>query len=140
MRLSYLNIQCHSWSNAILHLLHEGLNMSLIYDVTIPFQHLQLQCKILLFQKLGTNLFFRNDPLVCKGKRINPNKDAQTCFILSWAFVPDFYCVWETAMCYRNQNGVELQKLLTLQWNVFNLGVKYLFSLRKKFYFCIDDF
>ena len=43
-------------------------------------------------------------------------------------------------MCYRNQNGVELQKLLTLQRNVFNLGVKYLFSLRKKFYFCIDDF
>ena len=50
-----------------------------------------MQCKILLFQGLGANLFFEDDLCQFDNEEIDLSKDVCVCFVLPETFV--FY--WE---------------------------------------------
>ena len=83
----------NAFCDVVLNLLYKGLNISLIYDGTIPFQYLKtvVAMQILLFEKLGANLFFEDELHLCVSEGVNPNKEVCIYFVLSVVCVLDFY-------------------------------------------------
>lgn len=84
-----------------------------------------MQCKILLFQGLGANLFFEDDLCQFDNEEIDLSKDVCVCFVLPGTFV--FLLRRRNHDVNLNQNGVEL-KNYTVIFSIFLLNICFIYE------------